>query len=129
MDDPGFPKRAGPLVLELFSAITDQVIGARRHMAARRGGDWLRVTWAEEVFPGGKRDLSDEELMDLDRVLRELAEIDPRQARVVELRFFGGLTVDEAAEALGVSKRTADGDWAKAKEWLRRRLLESKDPL
>jgi len=95
---------------------------ARGRQRNKRGGDWLRVTWAEEVFPGGKRDLSDEELMDLDRVLEELAGIDERQARVVELRFFGGLTVKEVAEALGVSERTADGDWAKAREWLKGRL-------
>jgi RNA polymerase sigma factor (sigma-70 family) len=85
------------------------------------------VTWAEEVFPGGKQDLSDEELMDLDRAIQDLAQIDERQARVVELRFFGGLTVKEVAEALGVSERTADGDWAKARVWLRERLSEVAD--
>ncbi|MEJ2085357.1 MAG: ECF-type sigma factor, partial [Acidobacteriota bacterium] len=58
----------------------------------------------------------------LDRAIENLAQRDPRQARVVELRFFGGLTVDEAAEALGVSKRTADGDWAAARAWLKKRL-------
>ncbi len=101
---------------------------ARGRQRNKRGGDWLRVTWAEEVFPGGKRDLSDEELMDLDQAIEELAEIDERQARVVELRFFGGLTVKEVAEALGVSERTADGDWAKAREWLKGRLSREVDP-
>jgi RNA polymerase sigma factor (TIGR02999 family) len=101
---------------------------ARGRQRNKRGGDWLRVTWAEEVFPGGKRDLSDEELMDLDRAIHELAEIDPRQARVVELRFFGGLTVEEVAKALKVSKRTADGDWAKARVWLKERLSRREEP-
>ena len=99
---------------------------ARGRQRDKRGGDWLRVTWAEEVFPGGKRDLSDEELMDLDRGIQELAEVEPRQARVVELRFFGGLTVEEVAEALQVSKRTADSDWAKARDWLKQRLSRSR---
>jgi RNA polymerase sigma factor (TIGR02999 family) len=101
---------------------------ARGRQRNKRGGDWLRVTWAEEVFPGGKRDLSDEELMDLDQAIIELTAIDERQARVVELRFFGGLTVKEVAEALGVSERTADGDWAKAREWLKGRLSREVDP-
>lgn len=104
--------------------LIDHARGRRRD---KRGGDWLRVTWAEEVFPGGKRNLSDEELMDLDRAIEDLARIDERQARVVELRFFGGLTVKEVAEALGVSERTADGDWAKARLWLRDRLSEEVD--
>ena len=95
---------------------------ARSRKRNKRGGDWLRISWAEEIFPHGRCDLSDEELLDLDRAIEDLARSDPRQARVVELRFFGGLTVDEAAEALGVSKRTADGDWAAARAWLRKRL-------
>lgn len=95
---------------------------ARGKYRNKRGGDWLRVSWAEEVFPGGKKDLSDEELMDLDDAIRELATKNERQARVVELRFFGGLTVKEVAEALEVSERTADGDWAKARDWLKSRL-------
>jgi len=53
---------------------------------------------------------------------QRLAEIDERQARVVELRFFGGLNTAEVAEALGVSKRTVDGDWAKARAWLEQEL-------
>ncbi len=98
---------------------------ARTRKRDKRGGDWLRISWVEEIFPNGRRDLSDEELLDLDQALEELAEIDERQARVVELRFFGGLTVDEVAEALEVSKRTADGDWAKARNWLKKRLDSS----
>lgn len=100
---------------------------ARGRQRDKRGGDWLRVSFAEEVFAGGQRGLNDEELMDLDRAIRELAETDSRQARVVELRFFGGLTVEEVAEALRVSKRTADGDWAKARDWLKQRLSRGEE--
>jgi RNA polymerase sigma-70 factor (ECF subfamily) len=101
---------------------------ARGRQRNKRGGDWLRVSFAEEIFAGGKRGLNDEELIDLDRAIQDLAEIDGRQARVVELRFFGGLTVEEVAEALKVSKRTADGDWAKARDWLKQRLSRGKEP-
>ncbi len=100
---------------------------ARGRQRTKRGGDWLRVSFAEEIFAGGKRGLNDEELIDLDRAIQDLAEIDARQARVVELRFFGGLTVEEVAEALKVSKRTADGDWAKARDWLEQRLSRGED--
>jgi len=60
----------------------------------------------------------------LDRVLAELAELDERQAKVVEMRFLTGMTVEEVAEALGVSKRTVEGDWTMARAWLRKRLAE-----
>jgi RNA polymerase sigma factor (sigma-70 family) len=63
-----------------------------------------------------------EDLVALDEALLRLAATDARQARVVELRFFGGLTVDETAEVLGVSARTVKGDWQVAKLWLLREL-------
>jgi len=100
---------------------------ARGRQRNKRGGDWLRISWAEEVFASGKKGLGNEELMDLDEAIEELAKIDERQARVVELRFFGGLTVKEVAEALEVSERTADGDWAKARAWLKARLSKEVD--
>ena len=62
------------------------------------------------------------ELLDLDRVLDELAELNPRHARVVELRYFGGMSVEETAEALEVSPRTVKSDWALARAWLYHRL-------
>jgi RNA polymerase sigma factor (sigma-70 family) len=58
----------------------------------------------------------------VDEALERLAALDPRQARIVELRFFGQLNVAEVAEALGVSKRTVEADWTAAKAWLRREL-------
>ena len=65
----------------------------------------------------------DESLLALEEVLCRLASLSPRRARVVELRFFGGLSVDEAAEILGVSPRTVDNDWTFAKTWLHREMM------
>ncbi len=62
------------------------------------------------------------DLVDLDDALERLATLDPRKARVVELRFFGGLTLPETATLLGVGTRTAEGDWYMARAWLRREL-------
>ena len=61
-------------------------------------------------------------VLDLDRALASLSEVDPRKARVVELRHFGGLSVEETAEALQISPETAKRDWKMAKAWLLRRL-------
>ena len=67
------------------------------------------------------------DLLDLDEALSELAELDERQAHLVELRFFGGLSIEETAHALEVSVATANRDWVTAKAWLFRRLKQ-KDP-
>jgi RNA polymerase sigma factor (sigma-70 family) len=68
--------------------------------------------------------LEAEDLIELDDALTALAEHDPRQSRIVEMRAFAGLTVGEVAGVLGVSKRTVEGAWAHARAWLRRRLAE-----
>ena len=67
------------------------------------------------------------ELLDLEAALEELAEVDPRQVQLVELRFFGGVTIEEAARCLEVSVTTANRDWAMAKSWLYRRLQQMKN--
>lgn len=92
---------------------------ARKRRAAKRGGAAAPVTLLEEVMgaPGPEVDL-----LALDEALRTLAELDARQARVVELRYFGGLTIEEAAEALGVSAATVKSDWQMARAWLFHRL-------
>jgi RNA polymerase sigma factor (sigma-70 family) len=64
----------------------------------------------------------DVDLMDLDQALVDLAARDARQARIVELRFFGGLSIEEAAEVIGVSPATAKRDWTMARAWLYRRV-------
>jgi RNA polymerase sigma factor (TIGR02999 family) len=65
------------------------------------------------------------EVLDVDKALEEFAIVAPRQAELVELRFFGGLTLEEAAGVLGISPRAADKDWALARAWLRKRLSDS----
>ena len=85
---------------------------ARRVGAAKRGGDAIRVTLDEQI---GRVDAFAAELLELDAALRRLGEVSPRQVRVVECRHFGGLSVAETAEALGVSERTVKSDWALAR--------------
>lgn len=92
---------------------------AKRRASRKRGGDWLRVTLSPEVGGGGGIDF---DLLALDEAMRELASIDPRRARVVELRFFGGMTCVEAAAEVGVAPKTAESDWYFARAWLRNRL-------
>ncbi len=95
---------------------------ARRRGRVKRGGHWLRVTLSHGVAPRLGRDFDHEELLALDLALDKLAGLDPRQAKIVELRFFAGREVAEVAEALGVSKRTVEGHWTHARAWLKREL-------
>ena len=92
---------------------------ARRRNRLKRGGKQAPVTLDENhlVFDGFAADL-----LDLDEALTRLATLFPRQARVVECRYFGGLNTEEIAEVLGVSPRTVKKDWALAKAWLYRNL-------
>lgn len=98
---------------------------ARRRAAVRRGGDQTRVVLADEVAAPGGREL---ELLALDRCLNELAALDEQQARMVELRFFGGLSIEEAAEVLGISAATVKREWNLAKAWLYRCLGPASRP-
>lgn len=88
---------------------------ARRRAALKRGGDRAKVS-----LDGAAAPTPDEEvdLVALDEVLTRLMTLDPRKHRVVELRFFGGLSVDEVAEVLGVSKTTVESDWRAARAWM-----------
>jgi RNA polymerase sigma factor (TIGR02999 family) len=98
---------------------------ARDRRAQKRGGDLTRVTFADSVFAGTPMALNTqqaEKLVALDDALDELEDVDPRQGKVVECRFFGGMTVEETAEALGVSARTVKRDWAIAQAWLQRAI-------
>ncbi|MBY0261666.1 MAG: sigma-70 family RNA polymerase sigma factor, partial [Phycisphaerales bacterium] len=90
----------------------------------KRGGGWKRVTLEEAPDPAARSGASEVDVERLDSVLRELAELDERQAKIVEMRFLAGMTVEEVAEALSVSKRTVEGDWTMARAWLRKRLSE-----
>jgi RNA polymerase sigma-70 factor (ECF subfamily) len=94
---------------------------ARGHSRQKRGGEQQKVS-LDEIFVFSEKRA--DELLAVDDSLNQLAKIDPRQARVVELRFFGGLSVEEAAEVLGVSPKTVKRDWSVAKAWLYADLKE-----
>src|SRR5262245_10268132 len=91
---------------------------ARRKRAVKRGGMGMRVALDERLIGTSEG----EDLLELDSVLTRLADLDPAQAQLVELRIFGGMTVAEAAAEMGVSKRSAERDWTAARAWLRREL-------
>lgn len=97
---------------------------AVKKKAQKRGGDRERVTL-------GKQNLSTEvnfdEVLSIHQALEQLAEIDERQVRVVECRFFGGLTLEETAQALDISTATVSRDWRMARAWLNRELSESEE--
>ena len=95
---------------------------ARERGAQKRGGGWQAVTLAGVGGEIAFEALGREQLLDLNAALERLAELDEREARVVTLRFFGGLTVEQVAEAVGVSKRTVENDWRHAQAWLRNEL-------
>jgi RNA polymerase sigma factor (TIGR02999 family) len=95
---------------------------ARARLKRKRGGGVLRVAFDEALGVSGT---PGPELVALDDALRALAEVDERKSRVVELRFFGGLSVEETAAALGVSPVTVMRDWAMAKAWLSREMQKT----
>jgi RNA polymerase sigma factor (TIGR02999 family) len=95
---------------------------AERRAAAKRGGDRQKLTLNEDLTPAPQGDV---DLLALDEALTELSALSERMGRVVELRFFGGLTVEEVAHVLNVSKRTVEGDWQMARTWLSRELSEA----
>jgi RNA polymerase sigma factor (TIGR02999 family) len=92
---------------------------ARRHCAAKRGG--AKVSLDDAALVADERA---DTLVALDEALTRLAEVDERLGRVVECRFFGGLSEEETAQALGVTARTVRRDWVKAKAWLHQALRE-----
>ena len=92
---------------------------ARRHRAAKRPGVTLKVALADEIGAEQPRDC---ELLLLDQALEELTRIDPRQAQIVELRYFGGLSEQEAAAVLSLSRTTVTREWQTARAWLYRRM-------
>jgi RNA polymerase sigma factor (TIGR02999 family) len=92
---------------------------ARSRQYHKQGAGWQQVTLDERL---GVRTRLDSDMVALDDALQELAKLDPRKARVVELRFFGGLSLEETSEALQVSTDTVGRDWRAAKAWLMREL-------
>lgn len=104
---------------------------ARDRRAKKRGGDWHRISLGEGEFPGhapGDGPPWETHMVALDDALRRLAERSERQSRIVECRFFGGMTVEQTAEALGVSVPTVTRGWTMARAWLHRELREELGP-
>jgi RNA polymerase sigma-70 factor, ECF subfamily len=112
-----------------FFALCSQMIRrilvdhARYHRYEKRGGSAGQVTLFNEALTGSRA--QGVEVLALDEALTSLGEIDPRKVRVVELRFFGGLSVEEASAVLGISPETVKRDWRFAKTWLMRRLRQA----
>ena len=92
---------------------------ARKRLSLKRGGGQVHLSLSEELTISVQRD---EDLLVLDDALELLAATKPERARLVELRFFGGMTVDEVAEATGTAKRTVEREWRVTRAWLRREL-------
>jgi RNA polymerase sigma factor (TIGR02999 family) len=88
---------------------------ARKHNAEKRGADFQKLTLDENIEKAVERS---EEILALDRALEELAALDEQKARIVEMRYFGGLTVEETAEVLGVTPITIKRHWRMARAWL-----------
>lgn len=94
---------------------------ARRRHAAKRGGHAERITFDDAILPAPAPDAG-VDLVALDRALTDLAGLDPQQARIVELRYFGGMTVEETAEVVGVSPATVKRHWTLARAFLKKAL-------
>jgi len=111
-----------------FFAIAAQVMRhilidhARGHGREKRGGGQTVIQLDEGLVFSPEQS---SELLEVDAALQRLAELDPRQGKIVELRFFGGLTVDETAAVLGISPKTVKRDWSVAKAWLHGELRQS----
>ena len=95
---------------------------ARSHRASKRGGDVFKLALDEAEEQAQVRDV---DIVALDDALKDLAEMDEQQSRVVELKFFGGLSIEDTAEVLGISASTVKRDWITARAWLYRELNRS----
>jgi RNA polymerase sigma-70 factor (ECF subfamily) len=125
LEQPGVSWRGGNHVVALAAHMMRRVLV--NHAVARnrqkRGRGWQRVTIDTGLeVPGQPAQPVELDLVEIDDLLHRLAALDPRQARVVELRFFGGMTVDEIAATLEISPATAKREWATARLWLLREL-------
>ena len=98
---------------------------ARARLTAKRGGQVYKIALDEAVAAPEEKDL---DLVSLDDALKSLAETDVQQSRIVELRYFGGLTIEQTAEVLGISPATVKRDWVVAKAWLKREITRRASP-
>jgi RNA polymerase sigma factor (TIGR02999 family) len=141
-ENPGHTLQATALVNDLYMQLIDQkrvnwknrahffgvsaqiirrllVDHARARHRLKRGGGALKVEWNEEISPSPPIETT---LLALDDALNQLSEIDPEKTRIIELRFFAGLSINEIAEVLKISPATVKRDWAFARAWLYRQL-------
>ena len=95
---------------------------ARRHRASKRGSGVCMLTLDDAVALPQRKDV---DVVALDDALNTLAEVDPRQSRVVELRFFAGLSLEETSEVMGIATATVQRDWTAARAWLHREISRS----
>jgi RNA polymerase sigma-70 factor, ECF subfamily len=104
-----------------FMAVVSQMMRrilvdhARRRKMAKRSGKWAKLTLHDGVAFERQRDV---DVIDLDRALQRLAEFDPRKAKIAELRFFGGLSLEETGQVVDASVATVERDWQAARAWL-----------
>jgi RNA polymerase sigma-70 factor, ECF subfamily len=121
----GFQNRAHFVAIAALSMRQIIVQRARARHAAKRGGAPQRVTLDDAVLAdagAGSGRAGEVDVLALDEALTKLAAMDPTQAKLVELRYFGGLTIEETAEALGSSPATVKREWAMARAWLKQAL-------
>jgi RNA polymerase sigma factor (TIGR02999 family) len=124
----GFQNRSHFIAIAALSMRQILVQRARTRRAAKRGGNPIRITFDEhgpaEAGPSRGRAgaLEEIDVLALDQALSRLADLDPAQAKIVELRYFGGLTIEETAEALHSSPATVKREWAMARAWLKQEL-------
>jgi len=108
-----------------FFAVASQILRrilvdhARSKHRLKRGADPLKVTWIEDL---GAKEPPAFDLVALDDAMKKLSKLDPQQAKIVELRFFGGLSIEETAASLKISVATVKRDWSMARAWLLREL-------
>jgi len=95
---------------------------ARAHRASKRGGIAERISLDDTADRAGEREVALEDVLEVDSALSALEALDPAAARIVELRYFGGLTIQETAAAMGLSPATVKREWSAARAWLYRRL-------
>jgi len=116
---PGWQNRTHFVAIAAVSMRQILVERARARHAAKRGGEQIRVTLDESRIGDEGASI---DFLALDEALSRLARLDPKQARIVELRYFGGSTIEETADVLGISPATVKRGWVIAKAWLKREL-------
>lgn len=127
LSDQHVPFESREHFLALAATVMRRVVvdDARRRGAQRRGGDWNRVTIDTSIGDG--RGGAGIDAIALDEALEMLAKVDPRQARIVELRFFAGMTEDEVATVLDISRRTVSREWRMGRAFLAELLEEPQE--